>query len=180
LNPSHQHQLIGATESVAKALAPASSSVPATTTASTTATNDRPSAQNSAPTQPQPKIEKLNLKVLYAEDNLINQKVLKRVLERTGIQDITIVDNGKKAVDSCLETKYDVIFLDMQMPVMDGMEACDLIIKRDPTAKIVFVTAHALDQFRERAEAVGATSFISKPFRVGDITEVLKKLGKLC
>ena len=134
-----------------------------------------PSTSSSQPTT----VEKLDLKVLYAEDNLINQKVLSRVLQRTGIHDTTIVDNGKKAVDSCAETKYDVIFLDMQMPVMDGMEACELIMKRDPTSKIVFVTAHALDEFRERAEAAGATSFISKPFRVSDIKDVLRKIGKI-
>ena len=58
-----------------------------------------------------------NVKILYAEDNLVNQKVLSRVLERSGISDITIVDNGKKAVDTCDSTKFDIIFMDVQMPV---------------------------------------------------------------
>ena len=58
-----------------------------------------------------------NVKILYAEDNLVNQKVLSRVLVRSGISDITIVDNGKKAVDTCDSTKFDIIFMDVQMPV---------------------------------------------------------------
>ncbi len=117
-----------------------------------------------------------NMKVLYAEDNLVNQKVLSRVLQRSGISDITIVDNGKKAVDISATVKYDCILLDMQMPVMDGMEACKIIMERDPDTIIVFVTAHALDEFKAKAKAAGAKGFISKPFRVGDIDKVLKEI----
>jgi len=117
-----------------------------------------------------------NMKVLYAEDNLVNQKVLSRVLQRSGIKDITIVDNGKKAVDISATVKYDCILLDMQMPVMDGMEACKIIMERDPDTIIVFVTAHALDEFKVKAKAAGAKGFISKPFRVGDIDKVLKEI----
>ena len=117
-----------------------------------------------------------NLKVLYAEDNKINQKVLSRVLNRVGITDITIVDDGLKAVNISEKEKYDIIFMDMQMPVMDGMEACSLIVERDKDAKVVFVTAHALDEFKAKAEAAGGTSFISKPFRVQDIDKILVEL----
>jgi len=116
------------------------------------------------------------MKVLYAEDNLVNQKVLSRVLQRSGITDITIVDNGKKAVDISATVAYDCILLDMQMPVMDGMEACKIIMERDPDTIIVFVTAHALDEFKVKAKAAGAKGFISKPFRVGDIDDVLKEI----
>lgn len=117
-----------------------------------------------------------NLKVLYAEDNKINQKVLSRVLNRVGITDITIVDDGLKAVNISEKEKYDIIFMDMQMPVMDGMEACSLIVERDKDAKVVFVTAHALDEFKAKAEAAGGISFISKPFRVQDIDKILAEL----
>jgi len=119
---------------------------------------------------------KRGLKVLYAEDNLVNQKVLTRVLNRYGISDVTIVDNGKKAVDISATIKYDCILLDIQMPVMGGMEACKLITERDPDAIIIFVTAHALDEFRVKAKAAGAKGFISKPFRIGDIDSVLTEI----
>ena len=60
---------------------------------------------------------------------------------------------------------------------MGGLEATKIIVDRDPTAKVVFVTAHALDEFKSQAEAAGATSFISKPFRLDDIKTVLCHLG---
>ena len=67
--------------------------------------------------------------------------------------------------------------VDIQMPVMGGMEATKLIVERDPEAKVIFVTAHALDEFKAQADAVGATSFISKPFRLEELTSILTKLG---
>lgn len=124
-----------------------------------------------------PSARELNLKVLYAEDNIVNQKVLSRVLNRAGISDITIVDNGQSAVDLCRTVKYSCIFLDMQMPVMDGIEACRQIVKDDPDATVIFVTAHALDEFKAQAVAIGAKSFISKPFRLSDIQKVLDELN---
>ena len=60
---------------------------------------------------------------------------------------------------------------------MGGLEATKIIVDRDPTAKVIFVTAHALDEFKSQAEAAGATSFISKPFRLDDIKTVLNNLG---
>jgi len=132
-----------------------------------------PSGTNSANKNTEARNFKDDLKVLYAEDNLVNQKVLTRVLHRYGISDVTIVDNGKKAVDISATIKYDCILLDIQMPVMGGMEACKLITERDPDTIIIFVTAHALDEFRVKAKAAGAKGFISKPFRLGDIDTVL-------
>jgi two-component system glycerol uptake and utilization sensor kinase len=114
------------------------------------------------------------LKVLYAEDNVVNQKVLQRVLERLGLNDITIVDNGLKAVESCETNRYDLIFMDMQMPVMDGVEACKKIVARNATEKVVFVTAHALEDFKEKALAAGAVDFVSKPFNLQKIRAILK------
>ena len=61
--------------------------------------------------------------------------------------------------------------------VMGGMEATKLIVKRDPKATVIFVTAHALDEFKTQADAVGATGFISKPFRLDDIKKVLDDFG---
>ena len=117
-----------------------------------------------------------SLKVLYAEDNKVNQKVLSKVLNRVGIKDVTIVDNGQLAVDICEKTKFDVIFMDMQMPVMDGVEACKRIVEKDKDAKVIFVTAHALDEFKSHAEAAGGSGFISKPFRVQDVQSILENL----
>jgi signal transduction histidine kinase/CheY-like chemotaxis protein len=127
--------------------------------------------QDKAPT---PQSLSRPLKVLYAEDNVVNQKVLQRVLERLGLNDITIVDNGLKAVESCETNRYDLIFMDMQMPVMDGVEACKKIVARNATEKVVFVTAHALEDFKEKALAAGAVDFVSKPFNLQKIRAILK------
>ena len=63
------------------------------------------------------------------------------------------------------------------MPVMDGMEATKIITGRNPLEKVIFCTAHALEEFKEQTEAVGATRFISKPFQLDDINNVFKELG---
>lgn len=105
-----------------------------------------------------------DLKVLYAGDNLVNQKVLSRVLGWAGIDGITIVDNGQKAVDICATSTFACIFMDMQVSIMVGMEAIKTIVERDPTAFVLLVSAHALDEYKTQAEAVGAKGFFSKPF----------------
>eukprot|EP00537_Pseudo-nitzschia_pungens_P011229 CAMPEP_0172393354 /NCGR_PEP_ID=MMETSP1061-20121228/9230_1 /TAXON_ID=37318 /ORGANISM="Pseudo-nitzschia pungens, Strain cf. pungens" /LENGTH=1391 /DNA_ID=CAMNT_0013124391 /DNA_START=71 /DNA_END=4246 /DNA_ORIENTATION=- len=118
------------------------------------------------------------IKVLVAEDNVINQKVLDRILKRVGVTDITIVDNGKKAVDISETTKFDCILMDMQMPIMGGLEACKIIVERDKgkkdPPKVIFVTAHALVEFKEKAIAAGGDDFITKPFKMQDIDNVMK------
>ena len=94
----------------------------------------------------------------------MNQKVLSRVLGWAGDDDVAVVDNAHKAVDICATSTFDCIFMDMQMPIMEGMEANKIIVERDPTAFVFFVSAHALDEYTTQAEAVGAKAFFSKPF----------------
>jgi CheY-like chemotaxis protein len=120
-----------------------------------------------------------SLKVLYAEDNLINQKVFTRVLNRTGITDVTIVDNGQKAVEAVATTQFDCVFMDYEMPIMDGMEATEIIMKEHPNSKVVFVTAHVLEEYKKKAAQIGAKDFLAKPVKVDDVEVVLKKLD-LC
>jgi PleD family two-component response regulator len=71
-----------------------------------------------------------NLCILMAEDNIINQKVLSQMLRRLGIKNNDIVDNGLKAVEESEKKEYDVLLLDMQMPVMGGLEATWIIVER--------------------------------------------------
>ena len=122
-----------------------------------------------------------NLRVLIAEDNIVNQKVLVRLLKQIGIRNITVVDNGEKAVNLCLnlEQHFDVILIDKQMPVMDGLEACRLImadelIQRKP--RIVFVTAEVTSDLMERCLKAGCSAFLPKPFHLADIESIFQKL----
>ncbi|CAB9503407.1 Peroxide stress-activated histidine kinase mak2 [Seminavis robusta] len=123
-----------------------------------------------------------NYKILVAEDNLVNQKVVVRILKKLGILDVQVVDNGKKAVDQEAEGSFDVILMDMQMPVMDGIDACRYIIERQKRendrqgAKVIFVTAHALDHFKEKCQEAGGSGFLSKPFRLQDVESCFQKI----
>jgi signal transduction histidine kinase/CheY-like chemotaxis protein len=119
-----------------------------------------------------------NLKILIAEDNKINQKVLLRILKRLHFEDVDIVDNGQLACDAELEKEYDVILMDIQMPVMDGIEACKVITRRTSNhakPKIVFVTAHVSDAFEAECRAAGGADFLPKPFNIGDIENCLRR-----
>jgi len=122
-----------------------------------------------------------SLRVLIAEDNRINQKVLTRLLNRLGIQNIVVVDDGKKAVDYEAENPVDCVFMDYQMPEMLGDEACRLIKGRDdipgrPKPKVVFVTAHASVEFENTCNQAGGNGFLPKPFNIRDIEKCFQLL----
>jgi signal transduction histidine kinase/ActR/RegA family two-component response regulator len=122
-----------------------------------------------------------HLKVLIAEDNIVNQKVLRRTLENIGFKIIDIVDNGDKAVKASASTDYDIIFMDLQMPVMDGFAATRIISDRrrnsdDSTIPfIAILTAHAIEDFQQEAEEAGGDGFITKPFKVDTIKDFLRR-----
>ncbi|CAB9524593.1 Hybrid signal transduction histidine kinase J [Seminavis robusta] len=123
-----------------------------------------------------------NYKILVAEDNLVNQKVVVRILKKLGILNVQVVDNGKKAVDEEADGSFNVILMDMQMPVMDGIDACRYITERQKRendregAKVIFVTAHALDHFKEKCQEAGGSGFLSKPFRLQDVESCFQKI----
>jgi len=138
-----------------------------------------------------------SMQVLIAEDNLVNQKVLCKTLERVGLKKIDIVDNGQKACNATEAKHYDVVFMDMEMPIMGGLEACKIIHARkrggnkqkqqdddNPNhhpsdsfvPSIVFVTAHAMESFQAEAKAAGGAGFISKPFNLQRIEGYLKAM----
>jgi CheY-like chemotaxis protein len=120
------------------------------------------------------------IKALIVDDNTVNQKVLKRTLERLGLEQVAIVNNGKEAVAAAEQERFDIIFMDAQMPVMDGWEATRLIKDNCQTVKIVFVTAHVGESFQHRAELAGADGFISKPYKIENIDLVMRSVLPGC
>lgn len=116
-----------------------------------------------------------HMKILIAEDNIINQKVLLRTLKRLGVSDVDVVENGQLAVDASQDKAYDVIFMDLQMPVMDGLEATTIISQRNERPHIVFLTAHALKDYQDQASKAGGDGFISKPFKMEVIRDMLER-----
>ncbi|MDA1277678.1 MAG: ATP-binding protein [Verrucomicrobia bacterium] len=118
-------------------------------------------------------------RILIAEDNVPNQIVCKRILERLGYR-VDAVSNGAQAVEEAAKQNFDLIFMDIQMPVMDGLKATIEIRKRETNLKldripIVALTANAMKGDGEACLAAGMDDYVSKPFQLHNITE---KLGK--
>ena len=120
-----------------------------------------------------------SLKILLAEDNLMNQKLATGILARHGHQ-LTIANNGLEAVTAYQAERFDVILMDVQMPVMDGFSATAAIReleKVDGTkTPIVAMTAHALKGDRERCLAAGMDDYLSKPIRSKQLAAILGTL----
>lgn len=114
--------------------------------------------------------------VLLAEDNLVNQQVAKNVLERLGHQ-VDVASNGRVALEMLEKKSYDVIFMDVQMPEMDGIDATQRIRQLDDARSqipIIAVTANAMSGDRETYLEAGMTEYVSKPFSTEDIENALK------
>jgi two-component system sensor histidine kinase/response regulator len=120
---------------------------------------------------------RLPLKILVVEDNTINQKVARRVLLQFGYA-TDLAENGKAAIEAVQRQKYDLVFMDVQMPQMDGLEATRRIYGiRVPAERpyIVAMTANAMKEDRELCLASGMDDYLSKPIRPGDVKEALER-----
>jgi PAS domain S-box-containing protein len=138
------------------------------------------SMPNDISSEPESSIKK-SIKILIAEDNDVNQIVLKRIIERLGYK-ATVVQNGKEAVEAVERYPYDIIFMDVQMPLMDGLEATRKIRETSLTATnpfIVAVTAHALKGDREKYLAGGMDDYLSKPIMIDSVSNLIAKFFEL-
>jgi PAS domain S-box-containing protein len=121
------------------------------------------------------------LRILIAEDNEVNQMVLKRMIEKLGYK-ATIVHNGKEAIEAVERHPYDIIFMDIQMPFMNGIEATKSIREMTPTNRrpfIVAVTAHALKGDRQKFLAMGMDEYVSKPISTDTVSLLIEKFNEL-
>ncbi|HEX8509631.1 MAG TPA: response regulator, partial [Propionibacteriaceae bacterium] len=117
------------------------------------------------------------LRVLLAEDNLVNQRVAKLMLDTLGHQ-VDTVGDGVDAVAAAASRSYDVVLMDVQMPRMDGLEAARRIRAQQPPGEdlyIVAMTANALREDREACMAAGMQSYLSKPVRLKELSAVLTR-----
>src|SRR5579872_5408573 len=114
-------------------------------------------------------------RILIAEDNIVNQKVIATLLEKRG-HSITLACNGCEAVDHYRRGQFDIIFMDVQMPVMNGYDATGTIrqLERDSgnVTPIIALTAHTMKGDREQCLAAGMDAYLSKPVGTGELEAI--------
>ena len=119
------------------------------------------------------------LKILVVEDNLINQKFVIKLLNKLDQDCIDVAQNGKEAIDMALQKNYDLIFMDIQMPIMDGHQATSIIRNKiSNDVKIVGLSANVFDSDKEKAKESGMDEYLEKPLKSKKLQEILEKLSK--
>jgi len=120
-----------------------------------------------------------DINALVAEDNSINQKLINNILTGLGL-DVTLANNGEEALELRKNEEYDIIFMDIQMPVMGGIEATKQILEHEERERkhhvpIVALTANALQGDREKYINAGMDNYLSKPIELADLKNVIKE-----
>jgi CheY-like chemotaxis protein len=118
------------------------------------------------------------LRILLAEDNVVNQKLAMRLLQQMGYR-ADLASNGIEAVESVQRQTYDVVLMDVQMPEMDGLEASRRINAqwaKDKRPRIVAMTANAMQSDRDMCRAAGMDDYVAKPIRVEQLVEALMRV----
>ncbi len=117
------------------------------------------------------------VKILIAEDNVANQYLFERILSYAGF-DVTIANNGQEALDALAEQTYDLCIMDMQMPVMSGVQAIKLYRYMEPDSSLPFIilTANATQDAAKACEETGAEAYITKPIRAHLLVDTIHSL----
>ncbi len=138
--------------------------------------------------QAEKKVDVENLKVLMAEDNTMNQKVAVNMLKKIG-HTVHVVNNGKEAVEALDKNDFHLVLMDIQMPVMDGLQATSIIREKEANVStdsnkpsqrmpIIALTANAMKGDKERFLAAGMDDYISKPVKRKNLNEVINRCYK--
>lgn len=118
-----------------------------------------------------------NLKILLVEDDIINQKVATSILKRQN-HTVDIAENGLIGLEMYIKNDYDVILMDIQMPVMNGIEATEKIREYEEKSGkkivIIAVTAYSLEKDRIRIMAAGMDNYLSKPYKPFDLLKIIQ------
>ncbi len=157
-------------------LALARAPAPATDAAASPAPQQRQPGRAPRP----PAARRGTLSVLLAEDTPANQKVVTSMLEKRG-HSVTVAENGREAVEWCRQQNFDVVLMDVQMPIMDGLQATAAIREQEKNATkstpIVALTARAMRGDREKCLRAGMDAYISKPIDVDHLIELLESVA---
>jgi CheY-like chemotaxis protein len=139
-------------------------------------------ATSTAPVPEPPEADRAPLKVLLAEDHPINRRVVQLILEAAGV-DLTCVENGEEAVEAWEKGAFDLVLMDMQMPVMDGLTAISEIRAREqrggrPRTEIHALTANAMPDHARASQAAGADGHLTKPITADALFAVVEAAGR--
>ena len=124
--------------------------------------------------------ERVPLRILVAEDNLVNQQLALLVLQKLGYRAV-VTANGLEALQALEREPYDVVLMDVQMPRMDGLEATRHIHQRWPQGRrphVIAATANAMPEDRERCLSAGMDGYVSKPIRSKALDDALLEWGR--
>lgn len=116
------------------------------------------------------------IRAVIADDEAFIRQVLLKMLERLGIEVVGVAENGKRAVELFVETKPDIVILDIAMPEKDGLQALREILDKDPAARVLMCTSFSSKQYVVEAVKVGAKGYLNKPF---DLEKIREKIGKI-
>ncbi|MDP1778387.1 MAG: response regulator, partial [Brevundimonas sp.] len=125
-------------------------------------------------------VEASSIRVLFADDHEVNRTVVTMILEPLGV-DLTVVENGQEAVDAAADTAFDLILMDVQMPVMDGLTATRQIRKMEgdrglARTPIISLTANAMPDDVKRSLDAGSDRHLPKPIRPVDLVNAISNL----
>jgi len=116
----------------------------------------------------------LDISALVVEDNVINQKIFTRILQSAGVE-VELAGDGRSGIEKVLSRAYDIIFMDIQMPIMTGVDAAKKIREMGLKTPIIAVTAHAMEEDRKTALSSGMDDYITKPVNKDKVLAILKK-----
>jgi PAS domain S-box-containing protein len=138
---------------------------------------DRPAARPAPVAAAPPRRGEAGVRVLLAEDNVVNQKVAAGMLQRLGFG-ADVASNGLEALEKCMRRPYDLVFMDCHMPELDGYDAAEELRRREGGERrttIIALTADAREGTRERCMKAGMDDYIVKPVRLEDLRQALQK-----
>ncbi len=118
------------------------------------------------------------MKILLAEDNAVNRKLATALLQKRGHQ-VVATENGREALNALERENFDLVLMDIQMPVLDGLDAIHAIRAKEQSSgshlPIIALTAHAMKGDRERCLAAGADEYVTKPIRTPDLLAAIDR-----
>lgn len=119
------------------------------------------------------------LDILVVEDNIINQKIVVGFLKKMGQNKVKVVNHGREALDALESNNFDAILMDIQMPIMDGLEATR-IIRENLQSDIIIIglSANAFEEDREKAMEAGMDHYISKPVDLKKLSEIIQLINQ--